>query len=176
MANTCNGSVLRNGVKYKFNLWFIWKIQHSLFGAKPLSEPMLEHCQLDSWEQISVKFKSEFYHFHSRKCFWNCCLPKWRPFCPGGDELRLTLASALQWQGSGICGRLVPCSSNPANHIEFPSPVILSYVPQQNGQCYHDDKAYGITGPLCRESTAQVLLGTEACNTRLWCFVCSVCT
>ena len=35
-----------------------------LFGAKPLPEPMLAYCQLDSWEQISVKFESEFYHFH----------------------------------------------------------------------------------------------------------------
>ena len=34
-----------------------------LFGAKPLSEPMLAYCQLDSWEQISVKFKSKFYLF-----------------------------------------------------------------------------------------------------------------
>ena len=55
-----------------------------LFGVKPLSEPVLGYCQLNSWEQISVKFEWEFYHFHSRKCFWNCCLPKWQPFCPGG--------------------------------------------------------------------------------------------
>ena len=26
-----------------------------LAGAKPLSEPMLEYCQLDPWEQTSVK-------------------------------------------------------------------------------------------------------------------------
>ena len=58
-----------------------------LFGAKPLPEPMLAYCQLDSWEQISVKFESEFHHFHSRKCIWNCGLSKWQPFCPGGDEL-----------------------------------------------------------------------------------------
>ena len=61
-----------------------------LFGAKPLPEPMLIYCQLDSWEHISVKFESEFYHFHSRKCSWKCRLPKWRPFCPGGDELMAT--------------------------------------------------------------------------------------
>ena len=58
-----------------------------LFGAKPLSKPMLGYCQLDSWEQVSVKFESEFYYFHSSKCIWKCRLPKWRPFCPGGDEL-----------------------------------------------------------------------------------------
>ena len=58
-----------------------------LFGAKPLPEPMLAYWQLDSWEQISVKFESEFYHFHSRKCTWKCRLPKWWPFCPGGNGL-----------------------------------------------------------------------------------------
>ena len=57
-------------------------------GAKPLPEPILAYCQLDSWEQISVKFESEVYHFHSSKCIWKCRLPKWRPFCPGGDKLR----------------------------------------------------------------------------------------
>ena len=58
-----------------------------LFGAKPLPEPMLAYCQLDPWEQVSVKFESEFHNFHSRKCIWKCRLPKWRPFCPGGYEL-----------------------------------------------------------------------------------------
>ena len=33
-----------------------------LVGAKPLPEPMLAYCNLDYWEQISVKFDSEFYH------------------------------------------------------------------------------------------------------------------
>ena len=56
-----------------------------LFGAKPLPEPMLVYCQLDSWEQISVKLGTGFYHFHSRKCIWNCRLQKYGPFCPGVD-------------------------------------------------------------------------------------------
>ena len=42
-----------------------------LFGAKPLPEPMLAYSQLNSWEQISMKFESESYHFRSRKCIWN---------------------------------------------------------------------------------------------------------
>ena len=33
------------------------------------SEPMLAYCHLDSWEQLSVKFESEFYHFHLKKAF-----------------------------------------------------------------------------------------------------------
>ena len=59
-----------------------------LFGAKPLPESMLAYCRLDSWKQISVKFESESYYFQSSICIWNCHLPKWRPFCPGGDELK----------------------------------------------------------------------------------------
>ena len=37
-----------------------------LAGAKPLSAPMLEYCQLDPWEQISAKPQSKFIHFQSR--------------------------------------------------------------------------------------------------------------
>ena len=54
-----------------------------LIGTKPFPEPQLAYYQLDSWEHISVKFESEFYPFHSRKCKWMCHLPKWRrrAFC-----------------------------------------------------------------------------------------------
>ena len=34
-----------------------------LFGAKPLSKPMLGCCQLDPWEQISVKFNQNTIFF-----------------------------------------------------------------------------------------------------------------
>ena len=40
-----------------------------LFSIKPLSEPMLGYCQLDTEEQTS-KYKT----FHSRKCIWKYCL------------------------------------------------------------------------------------------------------
>ena len=47
-----------------------------LVSAKPLSEfePVLICCQLDPWEQTSVKYQWEFKHFHSRKCIGKCCL------------------------------------------------------------------------------------------------------
>ena len=38
-----------------------------LFGAKPLSKPMLVYCQLDPWEQTSVKFQSTYKAFQSWK-------------------------------------------------------------------------------------------------------------
>ena len=58
-----------------------------LFSAKSLPEPILTYCELDSCEQISVKFKSKIISFSLKKCTWNGCLPKWGPFCPDGDEL-----------------------------------------------------------------------------------------
>ena len=36
--------------------------------------------------KTSVKFEWKQNTFYSRKCIWNCRLPKWQPFYPGGDE------------------------------------------------------------------------------------------
>ena len=38
--------------------------RNSLFSAKPLPEPGMAYCQLDSCEQILVKFEWKFYHFN----------------------------------------------------------------------------------------------------------------
>ena len=105
-----------------------------LFGAKPLSEPMLAYCQLDSWEQFSVKFESEFYHFHSRKCLWICHLPTCRSFCPGGDEL-----SQVTWQHliraenpvhywDEKSRSILLCSVGITRHLEQKLIVVLSIV------------------------------------------------
>ena len=45
-----------------------------LVGAKALSEPMLEYCQFEPYEQTSVKCWSKFMHFHSRKYILKCHL------------------------------------------------------------------------------------------------------
>ena len=45
-----------------------------LVGAKPLSEPVLECCWLDPWEQTPVKSQSKFVNFHSRKFIRKCRL------------------------------------------------------------------------------------------------------
>ena len=69
-----------------------------LFDAKTLSKPMPGYFQLDHYEQSSVKYKT----FHSLKCIWKFCLPKWRPFCPGGDELN-SLAMFCLSHYSAVC-------------------------------------------------------------------------
>ena len=45
-----------------------------LAGAKPVSEPMLEYCWFDHWEQTSMKSLSKLIHFCSRKCICKCRL------------------------------------------------------------------------------------------------------
>ena len=45
-----------------------------LIGAKPLSEPMLDCCQLDPCEHISMKIYSKYSNFHWRICTWKCRL------------------------------------------------------------------------------------------------------
>ena len=56
-----------------------------LLGAKPLPQAMLAYWQLNSWEQISVNFDSDFYKCISIKCMWICRLRKWWPLRPRGD-------------------------------------------------------------------------------------------
>ena len=66
-----------------------------LFGAKPLSEPMLPYSQLDPKELISLKLYLKFRSFHSRKCTWKCHLRN-------GNYLALASlaikAAILRWQ------------------------------------------------------------------------------
>ena len=45
-----------------------------LFGAKPLSKPMLGDCQLDTYVQTWMQFYSKYKTFHSPKCIWKYCL------------------------------------------------------------------------------------------------------
>ena len=67
-----------------------------LFGAKPLSKPMLGYCQLDPWEQTLVKWALRItlqWLFNQNASFWftemhlEISSAKWRPFCSRGDEL-----------------------------------------------------------------------------------------
>ena len=79
-----------------------------LVGAKPLSEPMLEYCSLDPYEQSSVKFKSELKHFHTRKCLKMSSV-KWRPFCLGLNVLKLLNISKWGLGYKGFQVHLLRC-------------------------------------------------------------------
>ena len=67
-----------------------------LVGAEPLSEPMLEYCQLDLYEQTSVKFYLIFGLFFFEEIHLKMSSAKWRPFCPGRDELIIKGAPGAQ--------------------------------------------------------------------------------
>ena len=77
-----------------------------LFGAMPISKPMMGYCQMDHQEQISVKIESKFSHFHSRKCVWKCCLQNMTAILFRGGW--------VNWQDVGIheCSEMVWWASN----------------------------------------------------------------
>ena len=63
-----------------------------LFGAKPVSKPMLCYCQLDPWEQTLVKLLSKYKTFYSRKCIWKYHLRNGDHFVKGGwDNMAIIL-------------------------------------------------------------------------------------
>ena len=47
----------------------------------------LNYCQLDLWEQTSMKFELTFQHFSFNKMYLKMSSAKWQLFCLGGDEL-----------------------------------------------------------------------------------------
>ena len=50
-----------------------------MYGAKPLPEPKLPYCQLDSWKQ-KWNLNPNSILFIQENDIWKC-LPKWRPIC-----------------------------------------------------------------------------------------------
>ena len=65
-----------------------------LFGAKPLSKPMLGYCQLDPWEQTSMKLHSKYKTFHSCKCNWQYRMLNGGHFVQGG---MFNIVSGSNW-------------------------------------------------------------------------------
>ena len=86
-VSICNWELF---LKFKpsFCLW-----PSSLFGAKPLPEPML----------TSVTFQSNLKHFHWRKCIKKCRLQFSGEKGPGGDVL------TIQWNSTQV-SLFSPCS------------------------------------------------------------------
>ena len=69
-----------------------------LFGAKAITWSNAGLLSIRPLGKVSMKFEAEFYHLHLRKCIWKCRLPKWRPWCPDGDELNSSnVVGAPQW-------------------------------------------------------------------------------
>ena len=58
-----------------------------LFGAKPLSKPMLGYCQLDPWGTNFSEILIKIQNFSFTKIHLKLSSVKWWPVCPGGEEL-----------------------------------------------------------------------------------------
>ena len=69
--------------------WFRWW----LVACSALSH-YLNQCWFTANWTLENKFQWNLNHFHTRKCIWKWRLPKWRPFCPRGDQLTENDASA----------------------------------------------------------------------------------
>ena len=68
-----------------------------LSGTKPLLEPMLQNCQLDTLGQTSVKFESEYKTYHSWKCVSNCCLQNGSHFVRGRVNSPVIMSACTLW-------------------------------------------------------------------------------
>ena len=63
-----------------------------LFGTKPLSKPMLGYCPLGTnFSEILIKIQD----FSLMKMHVQISSSIWWPFCPGGDELKYSVTSAI---------------------------------------------------------------------------------
>ena len=58
-----------------------------LFGAKPLSKPVLGYCELNHWEQTLVSFFIKIQNVSFTKMHMKISSAKWQPFCPGRNGL-----------------------------------------------------------------------------------------
>ena len=117
-----------------------------LFGAKPLSEPMLPYYQLDPKEHISLIFYLKFKCFHSRKCTWKCCQnddhlarPQWVKIAsasPRGQWVKYHRIRAILTvsQFQCCCYLVTENGSLKRNY-----PLLATLRPEHNGQHVADD-------------------------------------
>ena len=77
-----------------------------LFGAKPLSKPMLGFSQLDPQEQTTniSEILVKIQNFSFTKMHLKLSSAKWWPFCPGGDEV-MKPSLVLCAESLGYCVR-----------------------------------------------------------------------
>ena len=81
---------------------------YHLAGAKPLSEPMLEYCWLDPWEQTSVKSWIDKFSF--KKMHLKMSSGNWLPFC-----LCLNVKLTAAW--SALAQVMTCCLTTPSQYL-----------------------------------------------------------
>ena len=121
-----------------------------ILDCKLLSEPMLECCQFDPYEQNSVKYRSKFIHLPSRK--WICMLSaKCWPFCLGLNVLTKCLTLFPQMEP--------PCL------INIPGAMLI-----HPGRNYHvNSEESSFTREAFSNTVIHHVNGFSARKTWLWC-------
>ena len=67
---------------------------------------MLAYCKLDYWKQISVKFESEFYHFHSRNVFEYVVCNNGGHYVQGDELNRRKYTKPTHVKSTSLCSSL----------------------------------------------------------------------
>ena len=119
---------------------------------------MLSYYQLNPKEQTSVKSRSKYNNFYSRKSWRKCRLKKWQPSCLGLNML--TSDSRLEF-------RCLVCLVITLENITFIEQEILydAMMTSSNGNIFR------VTDSLWGEFAGHRWVPlTKASNADLWCF------
>ena len=146
-ASGVQGTIMTCGYRIttrEKKIWMEGRWPHALVVSyqKTVTIAAWMYLFMDNKNMIKKEKKEwEFDHFHSRKCIWNCLLPKWRPFCPGGDELKTGHqdSSPQQWASYQIRKIAVcACARNAGNvslHRRFRRKPLVSDPGMHHGTC-----------------------------------------
>ena len=120
-----------------------------LFGAKPLSKPMLGYCQLNPKQQTSVKFQSKYKTFHSRKYIWKYCLRNGGHFVLGEMSYKV---KHLFFRLSRIMA-LCCCLATPSNWRCWSTEGCCTLIARITVTHCRTSSWLQVSAPLTREST-----------------------
>ena len=128
-----------------------------LFGAKSLSKPMLCCCQLDPYDQTSMKFYSKYKTFHSWKSIWKYRLRNGVHFVLGEMSSNVCVVHSMI---SCYFGKV--CSMSCILMYEFILSYVTKFIWQYYGVKYIRYELFGYLNHMCLSQSVvdvRVLLG-----------------
>ena len=144
-----------------------------LFGAKPLPEPMLDYCQLDSSKQISKKFESEFSIISFKKMHLKMSSAKLAVILSRGKWVKsINGLSSNRRQAITV----YDLTNEDPHHrcIYASSGFVKQFKPDGYTMTSSNGNIFRVTGHLCGEFTAHRWIPrTTASDAMLWSFLWS---